>query len=113
MTNDRKIESPPPCTLVIFGATGDLTRRLLMPALRNMRSSGLLPRDFALLGVASRDIGDQGFRDHLRKGMQEFKGGTGGSDIDWFLERTRYVSGKFEGGETYRAIAERLGSERN
>ena len=67
----------PPCTLVIFGATGDLTRRLLMPALRNMRRDGLLPDDFALVGVASRDIGDDGFRDHLRKGMEQFKGGNG------------------------------------
>jgi glucose-6-phosphate 1-dehydrogenase len=98
---------------VIFGATGDLTRRLLMPALRNMHRDGLLPRDFGLLGVASRDIGEDGFRDHLRKGMEEFKGGTGGSDIDWFLERTRYVSGKFEQGDTYRAIDERLGKDRN
>jgi glucose-6-phosphate 1-dehydrogenase len=114
MTDEHKtIEPPPPCTLVIFGATGDLTRRLLMPALRNMHRDGLLPRDFGLLGVASRDIGDDGFRDHLRKGMQEFKGGTGGSDIDWFLERTRYVSGKFEQGDTYRAIDERLGKDRN
>jgi glucose-6-phosphate 1-dehydrogenase len=113
MTSEHKIKPPPPCTLVIFGATGDLTRRLLMPALRNMHRDGLLPRDFALLGVASRDIGDDGFRDHLRKGMQEFKGGTGGSDIDWFLERTCYVSGKFEQDGTYRAIADRLGKDRN
>ncbi len=113
MTDEHKIKPPPPCTLVIFGATGDLTRRLLMPALRNMRRDGLLSQDFALLGVASRDIGDDGFRDHLRKGMQEFKGGTGGSDIDWFLERTRYVAGKFEDDETYRAIGDRLGSDRN
>jgi glucose-6-phosphate 1-dehydrogenase len=114
MTDEQqKIKPPPPCTLVIFGATGDLTRRLLMPALRNMHRDGLLPRDFGLLGVASRDIGEDGFRDHLRKGMEEFKGGTGGSDIDWFLERTRYVSGKFAQGDTYRAIAERLGKDRN
>ncbi len=109
----HKIQPPPPCTLVIFGATGDLTRRLLMPALRNMHRDGLLPCDFALIGVASRDIGEDGFRNHLRKGMEEFKGGTGGSDIDWFLERTRYVSGKFEKGDTYRAIDDRLGKGRN
>jgi len=113
MTKEHKIKPPPACTLVIFGATGDLTRRLLMPALRNMHRDGLLPSDFALLGVASRDIGDDGFRDHLRKGMQEFKGGTGGSDIDWFLERTCYVSGKFEEDGTYRAVADRLGKNRN
>ena len=95
----------PPCTLVIFGATGDLTRRLLMPALRNLRRDGLLPDDFALVGVASRDIGDDGFRDHLRKGMEQFKGGDGPADIDWFLQRSRYLAGKFEAPETYQALA--------
>jgi glucose-6-phosphate 1-dehydrogenase len=109
----KSVEPPPPCTLVIFGATGDLTRRLLMPALRNMRRDGLLPRDFGLLGVASRDLGDDGFRAHLGKGMQEFKGGSGPDDIDWFLQRSRYLSGKFEDAATFRAIGERLGRDRN
>ena len=104
----------PPCTLVIFGATGDLTRRLLMPALRNLRRDGLLPDDFALVGIASRDIGDDGFRDHLRKGMEQFKGGNGPADIDWFVERSRYLAGKFEAPETYRGArrARRCGPQR-
>ena len=51
----------PPCVLVIFGGTGDLTRRLLMPALRNLRRDGLLAENFALIGLGSRDIGDEGF----------------------------------------------------
>ena len=95
----------PPCSLVIFGATGDLTRRLLMPALRNLRRDGLLPDDFALVGIASRDIGDDGFRDHLRKGMEQFKGGNGPADIDWFLSAAATLSGKFEAPETYQALA--------
>jgi glucose-6-phosphate 1-dehydrogenase len=103
---------PPACTLVIFGATGDLTRRLLVPALRNLRRNGLLPDDFALIGVASRDIGDDGFRDHLRKGMEQFGSGAH-DDIDWFLKRSRYVSGKFEGPDAYKAIAGLLPAERN
>jgi glucose-6-phosphate 1-dehydrogenase len=103
---------PPPCTLVIFGATGDLTRRLLMPALRNLRHNGLLPDDFALIGVAGRDIGDDGFRDHLRKGMEQFGGGAP-DDIDWFLKRTHYISGKFEGPEPYAAVTGLLPAERN
>ncbi len=41
-----------PCTLVIFGASGDLTHRLLLPALYNLGVSGLLPENFALIGVA-------------------------------------------------------------
>src|SRR6185436_14308127 len=103
----------PPCTLVIFGATGDLTRRLLMPALRNLRRDGLLPDGFALVGIASRDLGDDGFHDHLRKGMEQFKGGNGPADIDWFLDRSRYLSGKFEAPETYKALAGLLDRGRN
>ena len=45
-------EKPPPCTLVVFGVTGDLTKRLLLPALRNLRRDGLLPDDFKLVGIA-------------------------------------------------------------
>ena len=94
----------PACTLVIFGATGDLTRRLLMPALRNLRHAGLLPDDFAIVGVASRDIGDDGFRDRLREGVD---------GIDWFIERSRYLSGKFEAPQTYKALAGLLAPDRN
>jgi glucose-6-phosphate 1-dehydrogenase len=111
---DKETAPPaPPCTLVIFGATGDLTRRLLMPALRNLRRDGLLPDDFALVGVASRERGDDGFRDYLRKGMGEFKGGNGPADIDWFLERSRYLAGKFEAPETYQALIRLLDAGRN
>ena len=57
----------PPCILVIFGGTGDLTRRLLIPALRNLRRDGLLAENFALIGLGSRDIGDEGFRQLLAR----------------------------------------------
>jgi glucose-6-phosphate 1-dehydrogenase len=111
---DREIApAAPPCTLVIFGATGDLTRRLLIPALRNLRRDGLLPDDFALVGIASRELDDVGFRDHLREGMQQFEGGNGPADVDWFLERSRYLAGKFEAPETYEALSGTLDEGRN
>src|ERR1700744_2771949 len=94
-------EPAPSCALAIFGATGDLTRRLLVPALRNLRRDGLLPENFALIAIASRDIGDDGFRDHLREGMKQFKGGKGDEDIEWFAKRARYLSGKFEDADTF------------
>jgi len=97
---------PPPCTLVIFGATGDLTRRLLLPALRNLERNGLLPDDFALIGVASRPLSDDGFRDHLRQGND-------GAGFDELLKRSRYLSGKFDAPETYAALAELLPAGRN
>jgi glucose-6-phosphate 1-dehydrogenase len=98
----------PPCVLVIFGGTGDLTRRLLMPALRNLRRDGLLAENFALIGLGSRDIGDEGFRQHLREGMEHFKAGAGGSDIDWFVKRAYYLGSKFEDPGLYQALSTEL-----
>ena len=103
-----KASPAPPCALVIFGATGDLTRRLLVPALRNLKRDGLLAENLALIGVASRDIGEDGFRRHMRQGMEQFKAGGGNADIDWFVQRTHYVSGKFEDPAVYKALADKL-----
>jgi glucose-6-phosphate 1-dehydrogenase len=108
MVDSKAAEPPPPCTLVIFGATGDLTKRLLLPALRNLRHDGLLPDDFKLVGIASRDIGDEGFRAHLKKAMDDFKAGGGEGDIDWFLQRSHYLSGKFEDPATFAAVAKHV-----
>jgi glucose-6-phosphate 1-dehydrogenase len=99
-------EPAPPCTLVVFGATGDLTRRLLVPALRNLRRDGLLSDRFRLIGIASRDIGDEGFREHLRQSMQQFTAGQGETDIPWLLERSHYVSGKFDDPGLFQRLAE-------
>jgi glucose-6-phosphate 1-dehydrogenase len=98
----------PPCVLLIFGGTGDLTRRLLVPALRNLHRDGLLAENFALIGLGSRDIGDEGFRQHLREGMELFKAGAGGSDIDWFVNRAYYLGAKFEDPGLYQALSTKL-----
>jgi len=108
MVDPKAAEPPPPCTLVIFGATGDLTKRLLLPALRNLRRDGLLPDDFKLVGIASREIGDEGFRAHLKKAMADFKAGDGDGDVDWFLQRAHYLSGKFEDPATFAAVAKHV-----
>ncbi len=101
-------KSAPPCALVIFGATGDLTRRLLMPALGNLKRDGLLSENFALIGLASREIGDEGFRNHLREGMEHFKAGGGGAAIDWFAKRAYYLGGKFGDAGLYQALSAKL-----
>ena len=62
----------PPCTVVIFGAAGDLTKRKLVPALYNLETAGLLPREFAIVGVARRDQTHEQFRDELTRSIQEF-----------------------------------------
>ena len=59
-----------PCTVVIFGASGDLTRRKLVPALYNLHLDGLLPSAFAAVGVSRGEITDQVFADSLREGVE-------------------------------------------
>ena len=62
----------PTCTLVIFGAGGDLTKRLLMPALYNLAGGGLLDQEFSVLGVDHNPLTDDGWRDDLTKTMESF-----------------------------------------
>ena len=64
-----------PCVMVVFGASGDLTRRLLVPALYNLSCDGLLSDDFALLGVGRSDMDDARFRARMadrEKGLPAF-----------------------------------------
>src|SRR4029450_8977870 len=62
----------PPCTVVIFGAAGDLTKRKIVPALYKPQTAGLLARGFAIVGVARRDQTHEQFRDELTRSIQEF-----------------------------------------
>ena len=61
-----------PCALVIFGASGDLTRRKLVPAVYNLGLSRSLPSGFAVVGVARRDKSNEQFRAEMREGVVEF-----------------------------------------
>ncbi|HEY7495225.1 MAG TPA: glucose-6-phosphate dehydrogenase [Candidatus Tectomicrobia bacterium] len=63
---------PQSCTLVIFGATGDLTRRKLIPGLYSLALERLLPEHFAVVGFARRDKTHEEFRAEMRQGVQEF-----------------------------------------
>jgi glucose-6-phosphate 1-dehydrogenase len=62
----------PPCTIVIFGAVGDLTKRKLLPALYNLKAIGLLPKEFAVVAVARRDKTHEGFREEQTRNIHEF-----------------------------------------
>jgi glucose-6-phosphate 1-dehydrogenase len=63
-----------PCCLVIFGASGDLTHRLLVPALYNLAAAGLLPQAFGLIGVARSPSSNEAFREDLAKSLPQFAG---------------------------------------
>jgi glucose-6-phosphate 1-dehydrogenase len=99
----------PPCALVMFGASGDLARRKLVPALYNLTAGGALTERFAAVGVARRPITAQQFRDNLRPALDEFSRRRPEPDL-WqrFSEGLDYVTGEFEDPGTYQRLAARL-----
>src|SRR6516165_1187246 len=63
---------PQPCTLVIFGGSGDLSHRKLLPAVYNLALDGVLPTNFAVLGFANQDYNDESYRAFARDGIEKF-----------------------------------------
>ena len=63
---------PDPCSFIIFGVTGDLTHRLVIPALYNLAQSKLLPDDFCIVGIARHKMADDKLRDSLMEGLHKF-----------------------------------------
>ena len=107
----------PACTLVIFGAAGDLTKRLLMPSLYNLRLSGLLQDGFRIIGVDHNPGDDEQYRTALTTAMEGFvtdKGGEFASDgLDqaawgWVRERLSYHVAEFDEIAGFQALGEKL-----
>jgi glucose-6-phosphate 1-dehydrogenase len=94
-----------PCAIVIFGAAGDLTKRLLMPALYNLAHTHLLPKDFAIIGVAHTPMSQDDFRTKLRQEIQEFATVAVDEHLWQQLEqRLYYLSGEFQDPNTYHQL---------
>ena len=106
------LDRPPvhPASLVIFGATGDLTRRKLLPAIYNLAHEGSLPERFNLVGVSRRDIGDDGLREMAREAVRHFSRRSPDEQVlARLLENARYVAGQLDDPETYRGLEDALG----
>ncbi len=102
-----------PCSLIIFGASGDLTHRLLVPALYNLAVEGLLPEAFALIGVARSDWSNETFRSDLAKSLPKFATRQiDESAVKRVLDCVAYVRGGPDDDETYRAIGQTLAAHR-
>ncbi len=108
----------PPCTLVIFGITGDLTHRLLMPALYNLALWKRLPDRFRAIGIGRTEIALDALRDGLTHATRRFVAGDAGDrhaaafDHDaWdrVIRRLDYVAGDIDDRSTYRELSERIG----
>lgn len=100
---------PEPQILVIFGASGDLTQRKLVPALYQMKMERRLPPELSIVGVARREWTTEFFREHLREGVEEFGGGLRNEEV-WkdFAKGLFYCPGNIDQPEDYEKLREFL-----
>jgi glucose-6-phosphate 1-dehydrogenase len=109
----RQAKPADPCTMVIFGASGDLTKRLVVPALYNLARTKVLPEQFALIGVALSERTTENWRDHLYDMLKSFVGNAAAEfDIDhiddavWkqLAEKMTYVQGDLTKPDVYEKL---------
>jgi len=115
--SDAGTRPAPPCTLVIFGAGGDLTKRLLMPALYNLAGSGLLNDGLEIFGLDHNERTTEQWRADLTETMQSFTkdkaaefhpGSIDEKQWGFIVDRTTYVVADFAEQSGYRDLATRL-----
>lgn len=97
-----------PCVLVIFGASGDLTKRLLMPALYNLHCDGLLSEQVAIVGLAMDELTSQDFRDRLSADMPRFHTRKAFDEPAWqrLVARIHYTPGRFDDPAAFERLAQ-------
>jgi glucose-6-phosphate 1-dehydrogenase len=102
---DEHGQQASPCTMVIFGASGDLTKRKLIPALCNLAKDRLLSPQFAVIGFSYDSLTTEAFREQLSRDIREFAPEALDDKLwDWFLERIYYVQGDFQDSAAYEKL---------
>lgn len=101
----RQERTPEPLIMVIFGASGDLTQRKLVPALYQLKQEGRLPPEMTIVGVARREWSHDHFREQMREGIEQFSDGIG-NEATWkdFAEGLYYCSGNMDSPESYEKL---------
>ncbi|MDB6020755.1 MAG: glucose-6-phosphate 1-dehydrogenase [Pedosphaera sp.] len=101
-----------PCSIVIFGASGDLTARKLIPALYHLYKEKQMPPDFRVIGFARREKTDESWRKELRQALDQFSRTKPVDDAVWneFSKRIFYCMGEFSDLEAYKKLEKMLGS---
>ncbi len=95
----------PGALMTIFGATGDLTRRLLLPSIYNLVAAKVLPDTFVLLGVAMEAWDDAKFKDHIADTLKQFWGQDADPGVvSWLTSRARYQQGNFEEPASFKQV---------
>jgi glucose-6-phosphate 1-dehydrogenase len=99
-----------PTTLVIFGATGDLAKRKLLPAIYNLAHEGALPERFYLIGVSRSDMPHGDYRDMAIEAIKSFSRREPDPDVlERLLAEVRYIPGSFDDRSVYETLAKTLG----
>src|SRR6516162_10297321 len=100
----------PECAIVIFGASGDLTKRKLMPALYRLAYDSRLPASFSVIWVSRSPLSDQAFQDSMRDAVQNFSEDTAFDQNLWarFAPNLHYVPGDMQDPALYSAIKSKL-----
>src|SRR6202040_551537 len=103
---DKRV--PGPCIFVVFGASGDLTRRKLLPALFHLRQAGLLSEEFAVVGVARRDLSET-FIPDMKDGIVKGEG-VAETDprLDSFVDRVKYFQTDFDDDDGFERLKQYL-----
>ena len=97
------------CIMTILGASGDLTKRKLMPAIYNLGRNNLLPREFAILGFAKDEFTEEEFRKNIRAELQVYSGSQAQCELcDWIADHTYYLAGDFGNPADYERLKQRL-----
>ncbi len=99
--------NPEPTVVVIFGASGDLTKKKLLPALFHLEESGLLPKEFAVVGVARRDL-SKTFNPDMKKAIVDSGAKDGDEKLDAFMQNVSYFTTNFDDADGYRRLKETL-----
>ncbi|MDP6957973.1 MAG: glucose-6-phosphate dehydrogenase [Planctomycetota bacterium] len=102
-----KEESAPPCTVIIFGALGDLSKRKLIPALYNLYQEGDLPEHFAVLGLNRDQTDDHGFRESHKESTDRYSR-TKPEKWDAFSNNLHYIPGDFTESDSYNKLRVKL-----
>src|SRR5438093_12612828 len=103
------VKPPEPQAIVIFGASGDLTRRKLMPAFYHLFVEGLLPHGFAIVGYARTEMSDEDFHELAADSVKEFaRCEPAGEQWDDFVKRLSYTPGEFDSENAMEHLREHL-----
>ena len=98
-----------PCVMVIFGATGDLTKRKLIPAILNLAQEEVLPKQFAIVGFAGNDLTTEAFRRTLGEELPNFAHDPIDLKMwEWLSQRIYYVKGDFQDPEAYKRLQQQI-----